>query len=136
MEELLALTGDGSESGSGLSAAMTAEDTTVDILKTIEEILQHFEDDPEVAENNPEDVGKKILKPQTNLTLILLRQLTAIVDIVEEILAFLDSDSTGGKTESSSGGGSKGASVDEEPPKKKKTTTEEPEEETKKRNWS
>ena len=52
------LTGDGSDSSGGLSAAMTAEDTTVDILKTIEEILQHFEDDPDVAENNPEDVSK------------------------------------------------------------------------------
>jgi hypothetical protein len=58
----MALTGgDGAassgSSGGGLSAAMTAEDTSVDILKTIEEILEHFEDDPSVAEDNPDDAS-------------------------------------------------------------------------------
>jgi len=59
VEDLLFLTGDGGGEGggSGLSAAMTAEDTTVDILKTIEEILQHFEDDPDVADNSPDDAS-------------------------------------------------------------------------------
>jgi hypothetical protein len=123
VEELMVLTGgDGaasSGSSGGLSAAMTAEDTSVDILKTIEEILEHFEDDPSVAEDNPDDASYFFCDWNISTAWFKIK-LESIVDIVEEILNFLESETGVGDAESKK--------------PKKKTTTEEPEEETKKRN--
>ncbi|CAB3360972.1 Hypothetical predicted protein [Cloeon dipterum] len=82
------------EERGGQSGDLTTEGTIVDIMKTIEDILHYFDDDPDVAENNPED-------------------LSAIVDVVEEILSYLDGN----------------GSEDDKSNTKKKTTTEEPEEE-------
>ncbi|XP_065342593.1 VID27-like protein isoform X2 [Cloeon dipterum] len=91
-EDLLSMSVE--ESG-GQSGDLTTEGTIVDIMKTIEDILQYFDDDPDVAENNPED-------------------LAAIVDVVEEILSYLDGNN---------------GSEDDKSNTKRKTTTEEPEEE-------